>query len=438
MSTSFQAPPFSAPGPARRSVPSTRPQVRECPGCGLLQEIPELAPGGSAHCARCPTVLRRVSTHQLQHLVALAMAALILLVVMCTSSLMSVETAGIRRVANLFSGPEELVRQNMAPLAFVVLFVTVLAPLARLVATVYVLIRAHERHPPHHLRYLFAWAEKLRPWSMIEVFVLGVFVAYVKLGDLVTIGLRTGVYALLALTIVLVWLDSALDREAVWERLDPEDRPDALNCGGSAGAVGCETCGLVSAPQGADAHCPRCGSALHARRPNSIQRTWALIIAAAILYIPANYYPVLSIVQLGAGQPSTILGGVEELVRARQYPLAALVFFASIAVPMLKLVGLSTMLVATQAGRAGWLRDRTRLYHIVRFIGRWSMIDIFMESLLGALVAFGAVITIQPGMGALAFCAVVILTMFAAETFEPRLMWDAAIGQAAPAAKPVP
>jgi paraquat-inducible protein A len=151
-----------------------------------------------------------------------------------------------------------------------------------------------------------------------------------------------------------------------------------------------------------------------------------LVIAAAVLYIPANYYPVLSVVQLGAGQPSTILGGVEELVTARQYPLAALVFFASIAVPMLKLFGLSIMLITIQTGRTGWLRDRTRLYHIVRFVGRWSMIDIFMESLLGALVAFGSVITIEPGAGALAFCAVVILTMFAAETFDPRLMWDAA------------
>ena len=122
------------------------------------------------------------------------------------------------------------------------------------------------------------------------------------------------------------------------------------------------------------------------------------------------------------------LGGVEELITARQYPLAVLVFFASILVPMLKLFGISLMLITIQTGRAGWLRDRTRLYHIVRFIGRWSMIDIFMESLLGALVAFGSVITIEPGMGALAFCAVVILTMFAAETFDPRLMWDAAPG----------
>jgi paraquat-inducible protein A len=322
----------------------------------------------------------------------------------------------------------------MGPLAAVVLFVTVLAPLGRIAGTLYVLIRAYEPRPPRHLRLVFMVAERLRPWSMIEVFLFGVFVAYVKLGDLVTIGLATGVYALFALTIVLVWVDSALDREKVWEQLDHKDRPDALPCGAIAGAIGCETCGLVSAPGPGHPRCPRCDSALHPRRPNSIQRTWALVIAAAILYIPANYYPVLTVVQLGAGQPSTILGGVEELITARQYPLAALVFFASIAVPVLKLVGLSIMLIATQTGRAGRLRDRTRLYHIVRFIGRWSMIDIFMESLLGALVVFGSVITIEPGVGALAFCAVVVLTMFAAETFDPRLMWDTAAARAPSAA----
>jgi paraquat-inducible protein A len=402
----------------------TQPQLRECPGCGLFQTVPPLAPGMTAQCARCPTTLRRTSSHRLDHIIALTVAAFVLLVVMCTTSLMSVETSGIKRTADLFSGPQELVRQNMAALGAVVVFVTVLAPLARLTGTLYVLIRVHERTPPRHLRRIFALAERLRPWSMIEVFVFGVFVAYVKLGDLVTIGLMTGVYALLALTFVLVWMDSALDREAVWERLDRRNLSGGSQ--GLAGAIGCETCGLVSAPEPDDERCPRCESALHERKPNSVARTWALVIGAAIFYIPANYYPVLSVVQLGAGQPSTILGGVEELVRAGQYPLALLVFFASIAVPVLKLVGLSIMLVRIQTGRAGWLRDRTRLYHIVRFIGRWSMIDIFMESLLGALVAFGSVITIEPGVGALAFCAVVILTMFAAETFDPRLMWDAA------------
>jgi paraquat-inducible protein A len=408
--------------PAER--PQTPPQLRECPGCGRFQTVPALAPGMTAQCVRCPTILRRTSSHRIDHIIALATAAFVLLVVMCTTTLMSVETAGIERTANLFSGPRELVRQEMGPLALVIVFVTVLAPLGRLSGMLYVLIRSSEWRPPRHLRRVFAVAERLRPWSMIEVFVFGVFVAYVKLGDLVTIGLMTGVYALLALTFVLVWMDSALDREAVWERLDRSSL--ALQPLSARDAVGCETCGLVSIPEPADPRCPRCESVLHERKPDSVARTWALVIAAAIFYIPANYYPVLSVVQLGAGQPSTILGGVEELLSAGQYPLAALVFFASIAVPVLKLVGLSLMLITIRTGRTGWLRDRVRLYHIVRFIGRWSMIDIFMESLLGALVAFGGVITIEPGVGALAFCAVVILTMFAAETFDPRLMWDAA------------
>ena len=114
------------------------------------------------------------------------------------------------------------------------------------------------------------------------------------------------------------------------------------------------------------------------------------------------------------------------------YPLAALVFFASIAVPMLKLVGLAVMLVTTQTGRSEWLRDRTTTVSCRAWIGRWSMIDIFMEALLGALVRFGSVITIEPGIGAVAFCGVVILTIFAAETFDPRVMWDASARRESP------
>jgi paraquat-inducible protein A len=184
-------------------------------------------------------------------------------------------------------------------------------------------------------------------------------------------------------------------------------------------------------PAESDGCCPRCGSTVHERKPDSISRTWALVMAAIVLYIPANVYPVLTVIQLGAGQPSTIMGGVEELLDSGMYPLAVLVFFASIAVPLFKLLGLGSMLMATQLGRpdAGasvLIRERTVLFHIVAWIGRWSMVDIFMESLLGALVQFGRAVTIEPGVGALAFCAVVFITIFAAETFDPRLMWDAA------------
>ena len=398
--------------------------LRECPGCGWFQIVPRMEAGMTAQCERCPTVLRRANAHTREWSIALHLAAIALLAILCLTTLMTVQTAGIVLSAGLFAGPVELVRRGLALVAVVVVFTTVLAPFGKLLGTLYVLTRAGEAPPPAHLRRVFAITEWLRPWSMIEVFVFGVFVAYVKLSDLVQLRLEAGVYALLALTLVMVWADGALDRVALWSRLGGPPEPEAPRT--MAGAVGCETCTMVNFPNGGHARCLRCDSALHARKPNSVARTWALLIAAAVLYIPANYYPVLTVVQLGAGSPSTILGGVEELISSGMYPLAALVFLASIAVPMLKLVGLVLMLVATQTGRVTRLRDRTRLYYLVCWIGRWSMIDIFMESLLGALVRFGTLVTIEPGIGALAFCGVVILTMLAAESFDPRLMWDAA------------
>jgi paraquat-inducible protein A len=392
---------------------------------------PVLAQGTTAQCDRCGTTLRRTRQHPLEHSLALAFAALILLTVMCLTTLMTVRTSGIVHQAGIFSGPTELVQRGMPSLAIVVIFVTVIAPLSKLLGTIYVLLRIREVAPVPHLRRIFALVERLSTWSMVEVFVLGVFVAYVKLGDLVTIELNAGVYALLALTIALVWADAALDREAVWDALDGARARDLSHEVLRTGhvppqSVGCEICTLVVANVEHGAACPRCGAKLHARKPESIAWTWALVIAATVFYIPANLYPVLTVMQLGAGAPSTILGGVRELLESGMYPLAALVFFASIAVPVLKLAGLSAMLVSVQSGQTRWLRDRTRLYYIIHRIGRWSMIDIFMEALLGALVQFGGVVTIEPGFGAVAFCAVVILTIFAAETFDPRIMWDAA------------
>ncbi|HET6606838.1 MAG TPA: paraquat-inducible protein A [Rhodopila sp.] len=418
-------------GAARQPDDKAEVTLRECPGCGMFQLEPAIQPGHTAQCHRCGTTLRTARRHPLEHSLALSVAALILLAVMCLSTLMTVRSSGIVHQAGIFSGPVELTRRGMSGLAVVVVFVTVLAPLVKLAGTIYVLLRLHEANPPRHLRRVFVIVERLTTWSMVEVLVFGVFVAYVKLGDLVKIELDAGVYALLALTVVTVWADGWLDREAIWNIFDKDRTRDGTRRAFASGkvaaqAIGCETCTLVAVPEGPGAPCPRCGSPLHTRKPDSIAWTWALLIAAAVFYLPANLYPVLTVMQLGTGQPSTIMGGVRELIQTQMYPLAALVFFASIAVPMLKMVGLTAMLVSAQTGYTRWLHDRTRLYHIICRIGRWSMIDIFMESLLGALVQFGGVVTIEPGIGAVAFCAVVILTIFAAETFDPRLMWDTA------------
>jgi len=193
-----------------------------------------------------------------------------------------------------------------------------------------------------------------------------------------------------------------------------------------AGLVACHACGLLhrASGKGHDLACTRCGAGLHIRRPDSIARTWALLIAGYILYIPANVLPVMETGSLFGAQSDTIMSGVIYLWNTGSWDLALLIFFASITVPASKLLALTFLLISVQRRWTWGLRQRTQLYRVVEFIGRWSMIDIFVAAILAALVQFRALATIKAGPGAIAFGAVVVLTMFAAEAFDPRLMWD--------------
>jgi paraquat-inducible protein A len=194
-----------------------------------------------------------------------------------------------------------------------------------------------------------------------------------------------------------------------------------------AGLVSCETCELLSRPAAADepGYCPRCGAKLAWRKHHSIQYTWALVIAAAICYIPANVLPVLTTTALGSTDSDTIMGGVVLLYTTGSWPLALIVLVASVMVPLGKLVALSYLLIVAQRGWLGSNRERTRLYRLVQFIGRWSMLDVFVDTFTVALVQLQPLMSVEPGPGVLFFAAVVVLTMMAAESFDPRLVWDA-------------
>ena len=194
----------------------------------------------------------------------------------------------------------------------------------------------------------------------------------------------------------------------------------------------CRSCELVvrlPAPAlRAAARCPRCGARIQRRKRNSIARTWALVLAALILYVPANVFPVMEVTSLGSVQSDTILSGVIFLLNHGMWPLALIVFTASVVVPLLKLVALSFLLISVQR-RSDWRpADRTRLYRITEAVGRWSMVDIYVVTILVALVHLGSLATIEAGPGAVFFGAVVVTTMFAAESFDPRLIWDRAEG----------
>jgi paraquat-inducible protein A len=193
------------------------------------------------------------------------------------------------------------------------------------------------------------------------------------------------------------------------------------------GLIRCHTCGKLAFDVGRDgyeAHCPRCQAPMHMRATNSLSRTWALLITAAILYIPANILPIMTVTYFGSGQPDTIMSGVITLLQLGSYPVAAVIFIASILVPILKMVALLILLLSVQLKWALDDRQRTRMYRAVELVGRWSMLDMFVIALLVALVSFGSIAEIVSGPGATAFGSVVVLTMLAATTFDARLIWD--------------
>ena len=193
-----------------------------------------------------------------------------------------------------------------------------------------------------------------------------------------------------------------------------------------ASLLSCHICHLLSrAPVSkGQPKCPRCGASLHSRKPNSISRTWALVIAAYIFYVPANVMPVMTTTSLGSAKTDTIMSGVIYFVQTGMWPLALIIFVASIFVPLLKLFIL-TLLLITVKRRSQWRRkDRTRLYRITEAIGRWSMVDIYAITVLVALVHMGSMANVSAGPGAVFFAAVVVITIFAAMSFDPRLIWD--------------
>jgi paraquat-inducible protein A len=193
-----------------------------------------------------------------------------------------------------------------------------------------------------------------------------------------------------------------------------------------AGLVSCEACRLLCRPAstGALGHCPRCGKALAWRHHHSIQYTWALLIAAAVCYIPANVLPFLTTNALGSSESETIMSGVILLYTTGSWDLALIVLVASVMVPLGKLLALAYLLVTVQRGSLGGTRDRTKLYRLIELIGRWSMLDVFVATFTVALVQLQPLMSVQPAPGVLFFAAVVVLTMLAAESFDPRLIWD--------------
>lgn len=361
-----------------------------CPDCSFEQRLPEIADHEVARCRRCRRLLK-VPDAQSRAALALTLGALLLWIPGCLAPLLTVIAGGASRSANLVQCAAKLWGSGYPPLSVLLAVLMIGIPSAFMVLTLAQSLRGIDvgvlRRAAHHLR----------PWLMMEVFVVGGCVAYSRIQSVATVTVDVGGWCLAGAAMLLLG--------SLALRGDPPAAEDLT--------------AHLTPQRHVTAH------------RVSLEATTALVIAGLVLYIPANVLPVLQIERYGAVETDTILGGVIELVRNDLWPLAVIVFMASVVVPLAKLFGLAWLLWQTRRGSARLLRHRTRVYRLIDTIGRWSNIDVFMISILGALVQFGALERVRPEPGALAFAGVVLITMFAAQCFDPRAMWRAAIAKPA-------
>ena len=407
-----------------------------CHECDLLHERIALEPSSRAHCSRCGASLYRVVEHGVERPLALALAALGLFLLAHAFPFVSLNIEGRTEQNLVVSGITALWDEGMVDLAVLVSLTSVVFPLVTILALLWLTLplKLGARSVPG-AGQVYRLMHALGPWSLLAVFMLGALIAFVKLLDLASVIPGVSMFAFAALMLVATAANATFVPQFLWPP-ESDNRTwfvPGVAAGHTAhevGLLGCHVCNALT-PMDAATHgaaCHRCGVGLHEhRKANSLKRTWALVFAAAIMVVPANLYPVMTVIQLGRGEPSTIMSGVVALIDGGMWGLAMIVFVASIVVPLAKLSMLVYLLISVQRRSAWRPADRTRLYRVTEVVGAWSMVDIFLVGILSALVNLDALATIDPGIGASYFGAVVVLTMFAAQSFDPRLIWDHAV-----------
>lgn len=406
-----------------------RRRERACTACDLVCLLPVLRPGEQANCARCGHVLARRHLHPVQRSIALAITALISLLIAVAFPFIGVEAGSLDNQILIGQTAEALLILHQPLVATIVGFTVIVLPALYLIGVILMqagMLRDIQRDYSDPIARTFT---KLHPWMMADVFIIAALVSLVKLVGMAEVHLGVSFWAYCLFAILLLMTTRSVDTGWLWCSLAGEPAPPAnLRFGISAAAqqmTGCPTCGLInSLSASGTGKCVRCGDRLHLRKPQSLQRTLALLFTGVVLYIPANTYPMMITTSFGQSQPATIIGGMVDFWQSGSQPIAVIIFVASILVPVLKILALILLSWAVYRGVDTHTMQKTRLYHLTELVGRWSMVDVFVVSIMVALIQSGNLMSVTPGPAALAFCAVVVVTMLAAMAFDPRLIWD--------------
>lgn len=415
-----------------------------CLFCDTLHEALDIREGETARCKRCDHVIYENRPASLVRALCFSMTALILMVLAQTLPFLTLGAAGLKRELTLLNAATALIKHDAPILGGCVILFTIIAPLFLIGGMIYATAPLHSGRCAPGTERIVKWLYRTEPWNMVEVFLLGVLVSLLKLVQVAEVSINAGFWSFAGVMACMAGALAGIDRRELWDRIELATRCKHSGKSRSSnesapltqsrsrasftkamdqGLAACRTCGKLN-PVADHKRCPRCYSRLYMRKPDSIENTIVLVVAAIALFVPAHILPMMTITELGLSTDKTIIQGVVTFWQDGAYPIALVIFCASIMIPLLKIVSLLWVCAAAKGRVHPKPATLTKVYAITELLGRWSMIDIFVVGIMVSLVQFGSYTSMMPKSGALAFATVVVLTMFAAMNFDPRLLWD--------------
>jgi paraquat-inducible protein A len=412
--------PASYAGSTNVSSLAAQSHVAECRNCGLLQIQPPAGRRDIVFCSRCSTQLEHSAGKSLDATLACSAAIMLLLIPAWTAPFISASALGASRTSYLLMSVSVVWRDGSPLLALCVFLFVLTFPLIRFGALTAVLLTLRQGLRTEWQTHAFRVCNALQVWAMLDVFLLGLMVAYFRLRSSLEVTLDAGAICFIIAGLLSMVARATLDKAQVWRLIGPDRRSI------HGPSMVCLSCELVLPRVAGAASCPRCHAAVTARKKNPHSRSMALLLAAGLMYLPANIYPIATIPINLTPTSYTVLGGVIDLVRSHLLSLAALVFTASFTIPLLKMLGLAWCASSAMCGSCRILVAKTRVYRVVEEIGRWSMVDPLTIACFVPVLQFNALIDGHAEPAVVPFSAVVILTTLAVQLFDPRGMWDAA------------
>jgi len=414
-----------------------------CPQCDLLLARVEPKPGSRALCPRCGCILASSNDSPVTTTLSLCLTGIILYFPAILSPILSMDLLWMKQSGTILESVAGLFKADFPLVSLAVLLMVVVFPALLLASLGAVALAIRLRRVSRGTARLFRLALALEEWTMVDVFLIGVLVMVFKMTGSVEMQFGGGFLSCMALALTMISLSTLSDHRLFWRRIDhrrPDYRPGSTAAlpapvaptlpalappaptAAAAGFILCPACRQLQKPA---ATCKRCGSRLH-QRHGGLGLCWALLISATLFLFPANIMTMMDTESLGQATSSTIIGGVLYFFQEGNYLIGMIILVASVLVPIVKILSMAILLITAQGWHLTMLREKTVLYRFISFIGRWSMLDIFVIALLNAMVQFGMLSSVRVGPAATWFCLVVAMTMLATHFFDPRLMWDAA------------